>query len=122
MALKSMNIPTKNYQVGSNTLPAPTVPAGVTRMDIILNTANWTNPASKLDFSIELSKDGGTTWMGGGAVDMQCRDDGTFRDRAGNILATVTASFTWPSGTTHIRGTYAISGAAIRTGGAIEVS
>lgn len=122
MALKSMSVPTRNYQVGSNDIPAQTVPAGVTSMLITLNTANWTNPASRLLITMELQQDGGNTWLSGGATDMQCRPDGTFRNRDGAILATVSAFFMWPSSTTHIRGNFAVEGATIRTGGTIEVN
>jgi len=121
MALKSFAVQTKNYQVGVNVIPEQIVPLGVTRAEIALDTANWTNPASRLLLALEESYDGGATWMGGGAVDMQPREDGTFRDRTGAILATATAAFTWRPGATHIRGSFTIVGASIRTGGFVEV-
>lgn len=122
MATLTIPIATKIYKVGTTTIPAQTVPVGSTLLTVTLTTANWTNPASSLLVEMELSLDGGVTWMGGGAGDAQCEADGTFRDRDGTILPTTVMSWSWPANTTHIRGTFTVSGASINTGGTVEIS
>ena len=122
MALKSINIPTRNNQIGSNIIPAQTVPAGVTSASFSFDTANWTNSSSRLVIALEVSYDNQATWVGGGSSDMQSRPDGTFRDRTGAIMPTVTATFTWANGATHVRGSYTVEGASIQTGGSVDLN
>lgn len=122
MALQTFTIPTKRYNPGTSTIAQTAVPVGKTRMRLILDTANWSDPAAILDIAMEYSQDGGVSWSSGGRAPLQCRPDGTFRSPLGVILAQVTADFSWPSGVTHARGDVNIIGAAIRTGGTVEVS
>lgn len=122
MALQTYPIPTRRYNPGSASITQAVVPGEATSLALVFDTVNWTDPASRLMIAMEISMDGGVTWVGGGSTDMACRADGTFRDRAGNILSTVSATFTWPRNVTHLRGSIVIEGAAIRTGGSIEVS
>ena len=122
MALQTYPIPNRNYNIGTASIDQAVVPAGATSLVLTFATGNWTNPASRLVITMELSTDNGATWTGGGATDMACRADGTFRDRLGNILPTVSASFTWPPNVTHLRGSLTVEGASIRTSGSIEVN
>lgn len=122
MAIQTYPIPTRRYNPGSASIAQAVVPVGASSLTLRFDTVDWTNPASRLVISIELSTDGGGTWLGGGATDMACLPDGTFRDRTGAILPTVAATFTWPANVTHLRGTIEIEGAFIRTGGSIEVN
>lgn len=122
MALQTYSIPNRNYNIGSASIDQAVVPVGARQLVLTFNTANWTNPAARLVIALELSMDNGVTWTGGGATDMACRADGTFRDRTGAILSTVSASFTWPANVTHLRGSLTVEGASIRTSGSIEVN
>lgn len=122
MSLLTITIPTATYNVGSATIPTSTVPAGATSMDVLFNVTNWTNPDSRLTIALEISLDNQATWVGGGSSMTHCGADGTFRGKNGEVLTSILASFSWPSGVTHLRGTLTITGASINTGGTVTVN
>lgn len=122
MALLTITIPTSTYAVGSASIPESAVPAGSTELVVTFNVTNWTNPASQLTISMELSTDGKASWVGGGASSTQCGADGTFRGKDGTVLTTIAAKWSWPAGVTHVRGAVSIAGASINTGGTVVVN
>ena len=106
-----VNIPNGNYQVGTASIAQSAVPAGATQLVIAIDTSQWTNPVQRLTISLEQSQNGGATWAGGGS----------WSAVGDNLPATVMATFQWAPTVTHLRGTIAVSGAAIHCSGTITV-
>jgi len=117
----TVTIPANTYQVGSTAIAPTAVPTGASSLTITLDAMNWTNPLSRLDLAMEMSTDGGVTWIGGGAFGMQPNAQGQFVAKT-TIVTTVRAFFPWPATITHLRGTLTISGAAIQTSGTVIVN
>lgn len=122
MSLLTFPIPSNTYNIGSQNVASSPVPVGARQLLLIMDAVNWTNPLSILDIAMEFSLDNQVTWLPGGRAPMQCRADGTFRGPGGTILTEARASFSWPDGVTHARGTVSISGASIQTGGTVEIN
>ena len=107
-----VNIPNGNYQVGTSQIAQATVPAGATKMQIAIDTSQWTNPIQILTISLDQSSNNGATWAGGGS----------WTATGDNLPPTVTSTFQWPPSVTHLRGTVTVSGATIHLSGTITVS
>jgi hypothetical protein len=122
MALRTIDIPTRNYTQGSSSIAASSIVAGAKTLEISLDVTNWTNKLTVIDIAMEFSLDNQATWQPGGRAPLQSRADGTFRDYRGNILTVVKAKFSWPEGVTHARGNVSINGSNVRTGGTVEIS
>lgn len=122
MALLTFTIPSNTYNIGSQPIAAAPVPVGAKQLLLILDAVNWTNPLSILDIAMEFSLDNQASWLPGGRAPLQCGADGTFRGPRGTILTEARASFSWPTGVTHARGTVTITGASIQTGGTVEIN
>ena len=122
MALLTVTIPTRTYQVGSANIASSAVPVSAEEMVLTLDVTSWTNPAIVVDVAMEMSLDGGATWVPAGRAPLQSRADGTWKDYRGNVITAVSATFGWPSGVTHVRGEVIVSGANVRTGGTVVVN
>lgn len=122
MSLVTIPIPAKTYNVGSVQIPPTAVPAGSSSMTIVLDVTQWTNPASVLSVAMEMSTDGGVTWVGGGAFTTHPNANGQFPGKSGAPLSTIMSFWSWPSSVTHLRGTVTITGTPIQTSGTITVN
>jgi len=67
-----------NTYTGTVTIPPTTIATGYTNFLVDIGCASWTDPTSSAEVSLELSDDGGNTWMpwfsamlyGGRSIDM----------------------------------------------------
>jgi len=104
------------YQVGTYTLAATALAANVSAVSIAFNRADWLDPLSKIRLSLELSLDGGATWIPGGAFEA---DGGVFIDRFTGLPVTESvAYFSYPepgNSNRKIRGTFEVIGVAFKT-------
>ena len=111
----------RNYSPGSYTFPATIIPLGVAAATLSLNRADWTNPASKVDFKFEISLDNGVTWRFGGSF---TAEGGVLLGKDGLGATESSATFDFPEPTNalrKVRGTLQVIGVAFRTDGTLTL-
>ena len=55
-------LPEATYSAGTYEVTAVSIPTGYTVGYIKLDRSNWTNPATRVNWSVWLSQDGGVSW------------------------------------------------------------
>ena len=121
MALLTVNIPTKNYQVGTASInPSPVLP-GSSSMLLTIDVTQWTDPDTRLDVVIECHHGDGLWGFCGGLIDAHPDANGKFIGKGGAVLSEIKASVSWTPTITDLRGTITIIGGTVRVGGSVVV-
>lgn len=113
---------------GTTPIPATSVPASVVSAVVSINRCttatptNWPNATTTLDIALEVSYDGGVTWVGGGGVTGMSGGIAHQRDKV-TEQPTSDLLLQYPSHPTHIRGSLTVAnGPLVTSGGSITMT
>jgi hypothetical protein len=112
MAQTLLSIGAGTYS-GTVTLPPTALPNGLANFLVSIGCASWTDPASSVAVSLELSQDGGDTWTPWSSAVLR----GGSTDKMGNPLQTAELGISAPQGESlMVRGSAVITGNLVTTG------
>ena len=114
--------------IPDGTFSIPSTPFGIPSQRLQIDLARdttatptfWTNVSTVVDVALEVSYDGGNTWLGGGSFAGSA--GGIALDKNGNQLANSTLICTYVSPPDYVRGTIVVSGPSLVTQITVSVS
>ncbi|MGO9375648.1 MAG: hypothetical protein ACLQBD_26660 [Syntrophobacteraceae bacterium] len=102
-----------NSYTGTVTIPPTTIPTGYTNFLVDIGCALWADPTSSAEVSLEISYDGGNTWMPWFSAMLY----GGTLNRHGQPLSDALVGTTAPQGSSLLfQGTAVITGTLITSG------